>query len=58
MCPSNWLAEAVTISLGDRFEEGFSGRVEYGHFESEGLGNRSSRRWDGITGRYATYCIE
>ena len=33
MCPSNWLAEAVTISLGDRFEEGFSGRVEYGHFE-------------------------
>ena len=49
MCPSNWLAEAVTISLGDRFEERFSGRVEYGHFESEGLGNRFSRRWDGIT---------
>ena len=40
MCPSNWLAEAVTINLGDRFKEGFSGRVEYGHFESEGLGTR------------------
>ena len=46
MCPSNWLAEAVIISLGDRFEDGFSGRVEYGHFESEGLGNRFSHRWD------------
>ena len=46
MCPSNWLAEAVTISLGDRFEEGFTGRVEYGYFESEGLDNRFSRRCD------------
>ena len=30
MCPSNWLAEAVTISFGNRFEEGFTGRVDYG----------------------------
>ena len=32
--------------LGDRFEEEFSGRVEYGHFESEGIGNHFSRQWD------------